>query len=136
MESDKQKTIKECGRTKIKKILVIVILTVGIFSWIYVFFDVYQIRNHRLSFQNYLSRYHRAPVSISNISSWMTFDYINKIFKLSPTYLSQTLKITDSKYPLLTIGQYSKKINASSTFLIKNIQNAIEIYSASSTPVK
>jgi len=76
---------------------------------------------------------HHAPIAVSNadeIRSWMTFDYINKLFGLPPTYLQTNLKITDSHYPHTTIASYAKTENASATIMTTEVENAVRTYVA------
>jgi len=50
---------------------------------------------------------HHGPLPLTDASiirSWMTFDYVNKLFGLPPEYLQQQLQITNTRYPRLTIG--------------------------------
>jgi len=122
---------------KLKKVLVVAVIIIGVLAWIYAGFRIYQLRNHgRLPWQSYLSNHHRRPVGVADIayiSPWMTFDYITKIFKLPPTYLQQNLQINDPKYPLITLSQYAKKTNTNTGLLITNTQNVVKKYLASST---
>ena len=124
--------------SKSKKIITTVIIVIGALSWVFVAIRVYELRSHRnFLWQSYLSNYHRRPVGVVDvayIAPWMTFDYITKIFHLPSTYLEQTLQIHDSKYPFITIGQYTKKTNTNSSILIENLQTAVKKYLASSTP--
>ncbi len=112
-----------------RKILIAAVLVAGIFSWLYVALNMSSLRPRTF----YLHNYYRQPIVVKDISSWMTFDYINKVFHLPPSYLKDVFKISDQKYPRITIEQLSKETKASSTILIKNIQNDIVIYFSSST---
>ncbi len=118
---------------KLKKIVAITVIILGVFSWIYFVVNVYELKNNQhLAWQNYISIYHPKPVLVADISSWMTFDYINKIFKLPETLLKDTLQINDKRYPLLTIRQYTRETNTNTGLLVQNIQKAVETYLASS----
>ena len=119
---------------KIKKIIFTIIIAIGFLSYMYVFIRINEIKNQRqIPLRSYFANYYRKPVLISDIAPWMTFDYINKIFHIPKTFLEQSLKINDKKYPIITIGQYSKKIGTSTSILIKDMQDLIQTYSASST---
>ena len=120
--------------TKSKKIIFIIVIIVCILSWIYVVVNVTALKNNEpVSWRYYIANYHRRGILVSDISSWMTFDYINKVFNLPPTYLKQTLQINNTKYPVLTIAQYAKKAKINLSLLIINIQNAVRIYLTSPT---
>lgn len=71
------------------------------------------------------------------IRSWMTFDYVNKLFGLPPEYLKGYFAISNSGYPKLTIGKFASgaRLNASST--LAGVQNAVSQYLAnqSTTPI-
>lgn len=54
-------------------------------------------------------RHHKAR--ISDIRTWMTFNYINTIFKIDPNYLKNALSINDPQYPNLRIDRYIKRNN-------------------------
>ena len=62
---------------------------------------------------------------INNIRGWMTFDYINVVFKLSSDYLKNGLNITDPKYPNLRIDQYAKKQKINVQQVLLTIQQLI-----------
>jgi hypothetical protein len=71
---------------------------------------------------------HHAPLPVSDagvIRSWMTFDYVNKLFALPPDYLKAQLHIVDSRYPRYTI----------STAFLGQVQNAVRNYASSSKAV-
>jgi hypothetical protein len=60
---------------------------------------------HRFLF-NHSHRYFTVN-DINRIQSWMTFDYINKVFRLPTSYLESFLHISDSHYPNMLISQYA-----------------------------
>jgi hypothetical protein len=76
---------------------------------------------------------HHAPLPAADanaVRSWMTFDYINRLFALPPNYLRTQLGVTaSSSYPRMTISNYAKSENASSTVLLDEIENAIRNFS-------
>ena len=123
---------------KTKKIIAIITIIVGALAWIYVIVRVYEIRNQRqFAWRNYLMTHRRRPVSSSDISyiaPWMTFDYITRVFDLPPTYLDQNLKVSNPKYPAITLMQYAKTTGTSTGAVIRNVQDLLKKYLASSTP--
>lgn len=56
---------------------------------------------------------------------WMTFEYVNRIFGLSPEILRNTLGITDRRYPKLSIAAYARRIGSSSDAVIAQISLVI-----------
>lgn len=61
----------------------------------------------------------------STIDSWMTFDYLNKIFNLPPDYLKTSLNITDSRYPFLTISRLAREQKQNTTGTLSIVEQAI-----------
>ncbi len=49
---------------------------------------------------------HKQTFSPNQIDSWMTFSYVNYTFSLPPDYLANSLSITDSQYPEISITRY------------------------------
>ena len=85
---------------------------------------------HRLKLPS-LSLKTSQPLTIKdvpNTESWMTFDYLNKIFVLPANYLATTLKITDSHYPNLTILHYAHKNGIDVRSFLIQVQAAITNY--------
>lgn len=70
----------------------------------------------------------RRRPTVSDIQPWMTFDYVNVVFKLPPAYLKQSLNITDPHYPNLQISRYARRNNLDPQQLIGQIQNSILNY--------
>ena len=72
-----------------------------------------------------------APLTASDIKivrSWMTFDYINKLFNLPSDYLKSQLNIADARYPKITLSGYAKSQNVSANTFILNVENAMQNY--------
>jgi hypothetical protein len=81
---------------------------------------------HRLRSLNYIAGHEsllttlraQGPLDakdVSYIETWMTFDYVNHLFNIPPSYLETTLGITDSRYPRLTVGEYLERENPGET---------------------
>jgi hypothetical protein len=68
------------------------------------------------------------------IRSWMTFDYINKLFTLPPNYLKNQLNISNPAYPKLTIGAFNKSIHANASSTLSNVENAVRQYLINTAP--
>jgi hypothetical protein len=62
------------------------------------------------------------------IHSWMTFDYINRLFGIPQDYLENQLQISDSHYPNLTLGKYASENNIDTVVASHQVQNAILKY--------
>ena len=74
---------------------------------------------------------HRAPLPVSNagvIRSWMTFDYLNRLFALPPDYLREQLHITNTHYPRLTIAAFAKGTGTDPAATLDAVQNAVRSY--------
>ncbi|NVN96578.1 MAG: hypothetical protein HXX18_15010 [Bacteroidetes bacterium] len=67
-------------------------------------------------------------LDIKNIKPWMTFNYLNVIFKLNPLYLKNALNITDFKYPNIRIDKYARKKNINPQLYVEDIKNLIINY--------
>ena len=63
--------------------------------------------------------------TVNDIAPWMTFNYINFVFKLSPDYLKNTLTISDTRYPNIQIRTYAKTNKIDQVLLIEKIKEAI-----------
>ena len=66
--------------------------------------------------------------NIDLISSWMTFDYINKIFNLPQDYLKDALVISDPHYPRIPISIYARIHGVSSAEFLLQVQQAVAAY--------
>ena len=64
------------------------------------------------------------------IQTWMTFDYLNRIFDLPETYLQTALPVADAHYPHLSINSYAHGANITSAAALANVQSAIKNYFA------
>ena len=73
----------------------------------------------------------KRPVTADDaryITSWMTFDYVNRVFHLPTLYLQNSLNINDSHYPNLTINEAAGLSGQPGvTYLIK-VQEAVRQY--------
>jgi len=86
--------------------------------------------------QNYIhhpSLRRTFPPNPSAIADWMTFDYLNKVFKMPPDYLKGALKITDARYPRVTIRSFAAKSNMSDPLVLTQVKILVETYLSSSS---
>lgn len=68
-------------------------------------------------------------VTIDTIKPWMTFNYLNVVFKLPAGYLQNALALTDSRYPNIRIDTYARKNRLDQAFFLQNVKQAITSYS-------
>jgi hypothetical protein len=65
---------------------------------------------------------------VNMIQSWMTFNYINKVFKLPTNYLKNTLNISDSRYPNIPLEDYAEKAKIKTADFTTKVQDAVHSY--------
>jgi hypothetical protein len=118
---------------KSKKVIIVVLVFIDVMLLTYIAFNTYESKRSSFPPFRYHFQYHRRSISINDISSWMTFDYINKIFNLPSTYFKETYQIKDKKYPILTIKQYTTETKTNTTLFVINIQKTIQAYLESSS---
>ena len=88
-----------------------------------------------LSLMNAIKNHaHPTVDDVNAVRSWMTFDYINKLFSLPPNYLKGQLSISNPAYPKLTIGAFDKGIHADASSTLSNVQNAVRQYLINTAP--
>jgi hypothetical protein len=98
------------------------------------FVDAYQTHQSEI-----LARHAPLPPEDAGvIRSWMTFDYLNKIFALPPGYLRTGLGIADAHYPRMTVATYAKDADLTAAAALNQVENAVRSYAlpqtATSTP--
>ncbi len=74
-----------------------------------------------------------GAADISYVHSWMTFDYVNRLFALPPDYLKTKLAITDARYPQLTVSSYASHSHLNLATIMSNLDDAIRAYFAASS---
>ncbi|OGI15101.1 MAG: hypothetical protein A3E38_00560 [Candidatus Moranbacteria bacterium RIFCSPHIGHO2_12_FULL_54_9] len=67
-------------------------------------------------------------VTTEDIQGWMTFEYLNVVFKLPPEYLREALSIETAKYPRITLRRYAEQSRIDPPALIRSVQEAIAEY--------
>lgn len=74
----------------------------------------------------------RTPqkLTANTIQPWMTFDYINFVFKMPPSYLKNILGITDTRYPNIRIDRYAKIYQIDQTVLLTTIKKYVTTFTA------
>ena len=79
---------------------------------------------------------HHGPLTASDVGlirPWMTFDYINTLFKVPPDYLKTSLSITDASYPRLSLSGYAKYDVTSTDAMLTEVQQSLDTYLAATT---
>ena len=116
---------------EIRVIIIIVLLVLGGFEIKAIINDL---RIGGVGREPYLSYKNGRLVRVADafdtndIQSWMTFGYLNFIFKLPPDYFQKTLNISDSHYPNVQIYRYAQINHLDYVSLMNNIKNAITAY--------
>jgi hypothetical protein len=64
-------------------------------------------------------------ISVSDIAPWMTFAYVNFVFKLPSSYLQAILGVQDGRYPNIQIGGFARRSGQPSAAVTATIQNAV-----------
>jgi len=62
------------------------------------------------------------------IQSWMTFDYVNHLFGLPPQYLKDSLYISDSRYPRVTLEEYAEDAHIPGATLLAEVQGFVSSF--------
>jgi hypothetical protein len=69
-----------------------------------------------------------TAADVNYIDYWMTFRYINIIFKLPDDYLKNYLNITDKIYPNISLGKYTSMYKINRTLFIAKTKQAVSAY--------
>lgn len=90
-------------------------------------------RSTYMGSEMYLSMHHGQIVHQNinvpeDIQSWMTFAYINFVFKLPTSYLQGTLHISDPRYPNVQIRRYARDTNLDELQLTISVQHVVSAY--------
>ena len=77
-----------------------------------------------------VDQYHGALTdkNVDLIASWMTFDYINKIFALPADYLKNALAISDTGYPRVSVSKYAKVHKLDQAGFLAEVQKSVASY--------
>jgi hypothetical protein len=68
------------------------------------------------------------PLAPEDIQGWMTFEYINFVFKLPPEYLKQTLSVEGNQYPKVALKRYANKAGLDTGAFIRKVEEAVRNY--------
>jgi len=89
-----------------------------------------QIVNARESWFSAVIKNH-GPMTANDVGlirPWMTFDYVNRLFKVPPDYLKTRLNISNTRYPQLSISGYAKYNHLDITAFMSEVTGALHDY--------
>ena len=123
-------------KKEVSKPLVIVLCIIIIFSVAYSVRQYGRIQHLqtiatlRQALTQKIAMYHGklTDKNVNLIASWMTFDYINRIFNLPSDYLKNTLAISDTSYPRISISRYVKNQKLDPVQFLSEIQKTVANY--------
>jgi len=125
--------MKDFWSKNVKKLVALIVaiaVIAGVLSVVHHYFP--QARpaglSHRLlqAFQN--SHGNLTAADSGLIRSWMTFDYVNKLFKLPADYLSGQLVISDTHYPNISIRTYAKNSHLNESVVLGEVEQDVRSY--------
>ena len=115
-------------------IVLAIVLAVLVISFVLNYEKVHReaLIEQRESWLSMLVAHRGTPTAdeISFVRSWMTFDYINRLFQIPPQYLEIQLSITDPGYPKITIEEYAEHIHTSAASVMSSVTTALQAYFA------
>jgi len=92
----------------------------------------YDALNPRLSLRRLFIRHNQPgqpPITdINNLAPWMTFRYINTVFSLPINYLRDQLKITDPRYPDISLSKYANNQKLNQLTLIDEVKKIVSSF--------
>jgi hypothetical protein len=140
MASPKQPPLENRAIEKHIRYALIILSGIFVLLLIFLFWQYESLRREQLLDSRHLRSaaflQHHAPLPVSDaaiMKSWMTFDYINKLFALPASYLRDELQIANSHYPHLTIADYAKSQSLNAAVFLNEVEQAVERYRASSS---
>jgi len=90
--------------------------------------DFYRSGELYLNYQHGLIVRESDLITPNEIAPWMTFAYINFIFKLPPDYLKNTLHLAGSLYPNIQITRYARINQLNTVQLLASVKQAVTLY--------
>jgi len=96
---------------------------------VFLFFRSFQlIRSHRFSAPP-ISVHHKISMAdVNSIDGWMTFHYINIVFRLPENYLLTNLNIKSGNYSNSTLDKYIENNKLDKTIFINQVKQAVGDY--------
>ncbi|MDD5769655.1 MAG: hypothetical protein PHE25_01700 [Candidatus Gracilibacteria bacterium] len=105
-------------------ILLIIFFSVGLFRNIH----KNNIFTQRKNLLDFLGNHKTNISDVNYVESWMTFRYINTIFKLPEDYLKDKLNINDKKYPNIPLERYANYQKINQDIFLEQVKNSINNY--------
>lgn len=109
-------------------LLILGVLVIALILSLFFFYKPFYL--YRPVHRFWSSHSHRtlSASDINTIRPWMTFDYINKVFKLPADYLKNAFNVSDSYYPNISLGSYANKEKINTDEFIVKVQEAVHNY--------
>jgi len=88
------------------------------------------ITSYKNKINDILTKNHK-PLSAKDvglIDTWMTFKYINLIYKLPADYLKASLAISDARYPNMSLNSYIRNQKLEKTAFLDTVKENISDY--------
>ena len=90
--------------------------------------DTYQTGDTFLQYQQGRMVRVRDIVTPMEIQPWMTFSYINFVFKLPENYLKTVLSVNDARYPNMQMTRYVRMNHLNSAQFLLQVRQAVSEY--------
>ena len=119
-----------------KTIIIIFLVTIIVLSAVFDFYQYnrFQRRNlittYKSNIASIISKNHSnlSIKDVSMIDTWMTFGYINTIFKLPSDYLKTSLNINDNHYPNLSLNKYINTQKLDKNVYLSSVRSSVANY--------
>lgn len=116
--------------------IIIVVLAIALVVLVFFFVRQYtilqrkQILNARELWISNVVKLRGAPTAgdVVFVQGWMTFDYVNQLFRIPSDYLEDKLSIADPHYPHITISGYARRNKLDAGIFLAGVDQAIVDY--------
>jgi hypothetical protein len=61
----------------------------------------------------------------TRIQSWMTFEYLDRVFGMPPDYLKDALDVADARYPRVSIRRYARDAKIDEAAALARVKRAV-----------
>jgi hypothetical protein len=65
---------------------------------------------------------------IQDVKPWMTFEYLNMLFKLPPQHFKEVLHITSARYPRITIGGAAQRAGIPADIFVEKVKSVLSAH--------
>ncbi len=128
MKTDSAKPSARNERSRLYVNVAIVVLFILCFLEVRSF--VVHVHETKESGELYLNSRHERPTTSTDIEPWMTFSYINFLFKLPPDYLMTALGLEGEHYPNIQLARYARLYERPLPELLEEVRQAAGWYHA------